>query len=121
MHRLHSIEVSETDNGHHAVVIKLQGSMDDEVERILRLEFDKTLVRERQGGVILDMKNVTEIGGIVQTRIASFARHLAHDGIEMVIVTPRNRVPALGLVSLASSFSMVPRLEMAKEMLGITE
>lgn len=121
MHRIHGIEMSETDSGQQAIMIKLVGELDDGMEPILRLEFDKTLVRKRQGGVILDLRGVSHLANSVKMRIIAFAKHLQNDGIELVIVTPRRLDVAEMLIDSADKFSMIPSLNMAKEMLDITE
>lgn len=119
MHRVHGIEVSETSVGLVAVMIKLVGELDDSMEPILRLEFDKTLVRERRGGVILDLRGVSLMTRTVKMRIVAFAKSLEEDGIELVIVTPRRLDVAETLLDSADRFSMIPSLQMAKEMLEI--
>jgi anti-anti-sigma regulatory factor len=120
MHRIHSIEVSETTDGEHAIMIKLGGELDNEMEPILRLEFDKTLCRERSGGVILDLRGVNKIEGTVIARISSFSGNLDKDCISLIVVPPRDLDVATRLLRIASRFeAMVPTVRAAKEMLGI--
>ncbi|MEI6266610.1 MAG: hypothetical protein WCP14_01860 [bacterium] len=121
MHCVHSIEKFEAGNGHKAVILKLGGNLDDSVEPVLRLEFDKTLIKARKAGVILDLAMVTKLCSAAIGRIYSFGRYLMNDHIPFVIVVPEDEKVSKKLVKYTNNFDLAPDIEVARAMLGIDE
>lgn len=122
MHRIHSIDVSETDNGSNAVIIKLGGELDDDFVPFIRMECDKTLLRNRRGGVILDLSEVTLISGSVIGHLVYFAKVLIKDGIKLILVVSDTGSSPVAMLPYMDFFdAVVPELTIAKEILEIEE
>jgi len=115
MHKLH-----DTVHGTKAISFKFDGELGDEMEPRLRMEFDKTLVRERTGGVILDMSSVTKLGGTIIARTSSLAASLHRDGIRFIIVLPHDIDCAALMMGVKGRFgSVTSTAKDAKALLGI--
>jgi len=121
MHRIHSIELSETDDeGRRAILIKLGGELDEDFEPMIRLELDKTLRRDRRGGVVIDMSTVTSMSGAVSGRLLYFTRCLKGDAIcALLVVDTEDTIPIV--LPCAKYFdAIVPSIDIAEEILDVS-
>jgi anti-anti-sigma regulatory factor len=121
MHRIHGVEVCVTDDALHAVIITIWGSLDTEMERILRVEFDKTLRRNRKAGVIVDLADTDHVSPAAIARLLDFSKHLRKDSIPLYLVVNNELEEHFRRYRVTERLTLVRNIDAAKERLGITE
>lgn len=121
MHFIHGITVASTDDDKRSLIITLVGEVDKSMERALRSDLHKTLVRQRKGGVIIDLSGVDGIHKDVIHCIYTFLRDLAKDGIELIMVSNKKVAAAFTNEGYYNRFCWTDSIDKAKERLGITD
>jgi len=120
MHRVHSIQLSETDDGRHAILIELGGELSEDFEPVVRMELDKTLCRERQGGVVVDISAVTMMSETVTGRLVHFAKMLRNDGIQSVLVVGEPVDVPSAILTRNVFDAVVPSVDVAEDILDVS-